>query len=382
MRRFAFVTAVLALAGCSKEAPRREPTPVLAAKPVAVQVATVASESWPGVYEATGTVRARTVATIASKVMGYVQQVNAREGDHVKAGQLLVVVETRDLDASYRKAEIGRAEVQASIPEADYAVAGAKANLELAQVTFKRVEDLAGKKSVTSQEFDEASARVKAAQANYEMARARRAQIESRMAQAEQEIRSAAVARDYAKITAPFAGIVTAKNVEAGNLATPGAPLLTIEQEGAYRLEAAVDESKVPGVRPGQMVEVTLDAVSRKAIGRVAEVVPSVDASSRAYTVKLDLPPMAEVRSGMFGRASFPQSARTVLTVPSAAVIERGQVQQVLVAENGTARARLVTLGQRGKASVEVLSGLNAGEKVVAPVSPDLVDGTALEIRQ
>jgi RND family efflux transporter MFP subunit len=374
--------SALVLAGCAKDAPRIETKAAASAKPLAVHTAEARNESWPGIYEATGTVRAKTTATISSKVMGYVQQVNAREGEHVAAGQLLIVIETRDLDANYRKAQIGSEEVKAAIPEADYGMAGAKANLELAQVTFKRVEDLATKKSVTTQEFDEALARVKAAQANYDMARARRAQIDSRLAQAEQDIRVANVAREYARIAAPFSGVVVAKNVEPGNLATPGAPLLTIEQEGSYRLEASVDESKVPSVRLGQMLDVELDAVGRKAIARVSEIVPTVDATSRAYTVKLDLPPIAEVRTGMFGRALFPESAKTVLSVPIAAVVERGQVQQVFVAENGTAHARMVTLGQRGKTSVEVLSGVNAGEKVVAPVAADLVDGGALEIRQ
>ena len=366
-------------AGCSHEAPR----PVADKRaPVPVRVTAVSSEALPAIYEATGTVRARNVATISSKVMGYVQAVNAREGDRVKAGQVLISIEARDLDASYRKAEIGRAEVQASIPEAEYAIAGAKANLELAQVTFKRVQALATKKSVTTQELDEASARVKAAESNYEMAKARRAQIDARMSQAEQEIRAAAITRDYARIVAPFDGVVTAKSVEAGNLATPGAPLLTIEQSGSYRLESAVDESKVGSVKLGQTVEVTLDAVTRKVIARVAEIVPSVDAGSRAYTVKLDLPSIAEVRTGMFGRACFPQGSRTVLSVPAAAVVERGQLQQVFVVESGSARVRLVTLGQRGQSSAEVLSGLSQGEKVVAPVPAGLADGAAVEVRQ
>lgn len=377
--RLVVITSAVLLTGCSKETVKRE-SPATA-QPVPVQVAAVASESWPGIYEATGTVRARTIATLSSKVLGYVQQVNAREGEHVRAGQLLIVIEARDLDAAWRKAELGRSEVQASIPEADYSMAGAKANLELAQVTFKRVQDLAAKKSVTTQEFDEASARVKAAQASYDMARSRRTQLDSRLAQAEQEIRTANIAREYAKIAAPFAGLVTARNVEAGNLATPGAPLLTLEQEGAYRLEASVDESKVPAVRLGQTVEVALDAIARKVNARVSEIVPSVDAASRAYTVKLDLPAIPELRTGMFGRACFPQTSRTLLTVAAAAVVERGQEQQVFVAENGSAHLRLLTLGQRGRDSVEVLSGLSAGEKVVAPVPAGLRDGSALEVR-
>jgi RND family efflux transporter MFP subunit len=292
---------------------------------------------------------------------------------------LLITLEARELEANHRHAEIARMEVQSSIPEADYAIAGAKAGLDLAQVTFKRVSDLAAKKSVTTQEFDEAVSRLKAAQANYDVAKSRRDQIDSRLAQAEQEIRSAAIARDYSRIAAPFAGVVTAKQVDPGALATPGAPLMTLEQDGAYRLEASVDESKISSVRLGQSVEVILDALDRKLNARVSEIVPGVDASARAYIVKLDLPVVPQLRTGMFGRACFPLAAHNALTIPHNAVMERGQLQSVFVAENGTARTRLVTLGQRGRDTVVVLSGLTAGERVVAPVPPELTDGAVIQ---
>ena len=103
------------------------------------QVAAVASQDWPAAYEATGTVRARTTATISSKVMGYVQQVSVQVGDHVREGQPLITLDARDLDVSLRRAEAGRAEVESAIPELENATAAAKANLDLAQATFQRM---------------------------------------------------------------------------------------------------------------------------------------------------------------------------------------------------------------------------------------------------
>ena len=133
---------------------------------------TAATETWPSIYEATGTVRARTSAVISAKLMGYVREVKVQAGDRVREGQLLVTLDTRDLDVSSRRAEAAREEVRTAVPEADSAVAAAKANLDLAQVTFGRMQDLFQKKSISNQEFDEASAKLKAAQAAYEMARA------------------------------------------------------------------------------------------------------------------------------------------------------------------------------------------------------------------
>src|SRR5664279_775201 len=273
---------VLLLTSCGNEPARRAAQPQ--APPVAVQLASVTTQDWPASYQATGTVRARTTATISSKVMGYVQQVTAQVGDHVRQGQALITLDSRDLDVSLR-----RAEVESAIPELENAAAAAKANLDLAQTTFQRMQELAAKKSISNQELDEASARLKAAQANYEMMRSRRAQVSSKTAVVEQEVRAAGIMRDYAQLAAPFSGVVITRTVEPGNLATPGSPLLTIEQDGLYRLEASVDESKLANVRVGQAVEAVLEA-DRKLSARVSEIVPSVDAASRSYIVKLDLP--------------------------------------------------------------------------------------------
>ena len=370
---------VLLLTSCGSEPARRAETSKT--PPVVVTVAVVASQDWATSYEATGTVRARTTATISSKVMGYVQQVSVQVGDRVRQGQALITLDARDLDVNLRRAEAGGAEVQSAIPELENATAAAKANLDLAQTTFDRMKELAAKKSISNQEMDEASARLKAAEANYEMMRSRRAQITSKAAVVEQDVRAAGIMRDYAKLAAPFNGVVITRTVEPGNLATPGAPLLTIEQDGLYRLEASVDESKLASVRVGQAVEAVLEA-DRKLKARVSEIVPSVDAASRTYIVKLDLPATPNLRTGMFGRAIFPLGVQKAVAVPLAALTERGQLQSVFVVEEGVAHIRLVTTGRRTGNAVEVLSGLTAGEKVVLPVPVGLQDGARVEVRQ
>src|ERR1017187_6628340 len=344
------------LAGCG-EAPREKPS-ASSVPAVAVSTVTAVTETWPSLYEATGTVRARTSAVISSKLTGYVREVKVETGDPVREGQLLVTLDTRDLDAGSRRAEAARDEVRSAMPEADSAIAAAKANLDLAQVTFGRMQDLFQKKSISNQEFDESSAKLKAAQAGYEMARARRVQLNSKLAQADQEVRSTEVTRSYADVLAPFAGVVVSKSVDSGSLALPGVALFTIERAGAYRLEAPVEESRLRAIRIGQPVSVTLDSVDRtfdarvseivpavdaasgagtvkmdlqtrlRAIrigqpvsvtldsvdrtfdARVSEIVPAVDAASRAGTVKIDLPPLPALRSGVFGRASFQLGSR------------------------------------------------------------------------
>jgi RND family efflux transporter MFP subunit len=367
------------LAGCG-EAPREESS-AAQAPVVTVPAVTAATETWPSIYEATGTVRARTSAVISSKMMGYVREVKVQTGDRVRQGQLLVTLDTRDLDVSSRRAEASREEVRGAVAEADSAMASAKANLDLAQLTFGRMQDLFQKTSISNQEFDEVSAKLKAAQAAFEMARARRAQVNSKLAQVDQEVRSTEVTRSYADVLAPFAGVVVSRSVEPGSLALPGAPLFTIEREGAYRLEASVEESRLAAIRVGQPVSVTLDSVDRTLDARVSEIVPAVDAASRAYTVKIDLPAVRALRSGVFGRVAFQLTSRSLLAIPAGAVTDRGQLQSVLVADSGIARTRLITTGQKVKDRIEVLSGLTAGEKVIFPVPQGLSDGARVEVR-
>jgi len=370
--------ALLLLTGCGSSAPTETGA---RPSPIAVHAIPAAPAAWPNIYEATGTVRARTSAVISSKVMGYVREVHVATGDHVREGQPLIALEARDLDAAYRQAEAAEAEARSAVPEADNAVAAAQASLNLAQATYKRMKDLFDKDSISNQEFDEATARLKLAQTGHQMAVARRAQLDAKIAQTAQAVASAEITRSYAQLAAPFAGTVTAKSVDPGVLAAPGAPLLTIEREGAYRLEATVEESKLPLIRTGQPVSVALDGIGRPIEGRVSEIVPAIDAASRSFLVKVDLPAIAQLRSGLFGRARFAFGTRQVLSVPAAAVTERGQLASVFVADGGRARSRFITLGQRAQDSVEVLSGLNPGEQVIFPAPPSLADGAPVEVR-
>ncbi len=374
-------TAVVAaglLAGCGSKEPAQVKEPLR--NPIAVTTAAVTEREWPTVYEAVGSVRAKTSSVISSRMTGYVRQVHVSLGEQVKAGQTLVTIDSQDIDSQIRQAEAALAEVHSVQPEIESTVTAAKAQLDLAQTTFARMQDLFAKKSISNQEFDEASAKVRVASANHSLAEAKRAQLTARVQQAEQAIRTAKVAQSYNTIVAPFAGTVTEKPVESGILASPGTPLLTIEQAGALRLEAAIEESRLAQVRVGQSVPVEVDAVGPLE-GRVTEIVPSVDSASRTFIAKIDLPQRSQLRPGQFGRARFSFGQRKALAIPTAALSVRGQLQMVYVIESGVARSRMVTTGVASGPETEVLSGLSAGDSVVNPLTPALADGVPVEVR-
>lgn len=147
------VIACLALAAC-REAPRT--TQAASPTPVGVNTVQVEAVEWPSISEAVGTVRARTSTVIASKVMGYVRQVKFQFGDSVAAGQLLLALDSSDMDAAYRQARQAKEEAVEAATEAKNAEASAQASLDLAKITFQRMSTLYEKKSISNQEYDEA----------------------------------------------------------------------------------------------------------------------------------------------------------------------------------------------------------------------------------
>jgi RND family efflux transporter MFP subunit len=250
---------------------------------------------------------------------------------------------------------------------AEYAVAAADADLHLAELTHARYTDLLAEESVSQHEFDVADARLASATSALAAAESGRAQAEAKRIQAEAALTRAEVALGYAVITAPIAGVVTERMVDPGALAAPGAALLRIEQAGDYRLEVAAPASFRPTLQVGQSVPFEIDALAGQGpfAGAITEIVPAVDARSRTFTVKIAVPDVAEIRSGHYGRAFLPGKTREALVIASTAVVARGQLRFVLVAQEGRARRRAVTLGEAADSHYEVLSGLQPGEQVI-----------------
>ncbi len=122
-----------------------------------------------------------------------------------------------------------------------------------------------------------------------------------------------------------------------------------------------------------------IDGIAAVVSGHVSEIVPAVDAGSRTFTAKIDLPAEPGLRSGLFGRATFHFGDRRTIAAPVTAISDRGQMKWMFVVENGVARARIVTLGEKQSGLVEILSGVSAGEHVVAPAPAGLLDGTPVE---
>ena len=337
--------------GCSSDnrATSVAPEVVNGVAVIAAQSATV-----PDWLEAVGTVRAAQSAQIASQTMGNIVEIRAQEGDRVQGGQILAVIDDSQSRAAMEQSA-------AAVTAAQKEVASAESELALAESTLKRYQQLYEKKSISPQEFDEIKARSQAAEARRDVARAGEAQAGAALTQSRTSLANT-------QIRAPFAGVVTEKKADAGTFASPGMPLFTLEDTRSYRLEAMVDESDIRLVRVGEAVPVHLDSVeSAEFRGKVAQIVPAADPASRGFLVKIELPADARLRSGLFGRARISRGVRSTLLIPRTTVVERGQLRGVFVIDaNQVAQLRYVTLGKASGEKVEVLSGLQDGEKLIA----------------
>jgi membrane fusion protein, multidrug efflux system len=386
--------------GCSKPegAKPEKSLPVVEGRVEAVKAASVAD-----FYEAVGTLRSPTVVTLSSRVMGHVRAVHVRQGDRVQPGQLLIEVDDQEINIQVRKAKAGFKEaqdlgdeVEGMIRAAESTRVAAEANQKLAASTFTRYQTLFERKSVSPQEFDEVKARdlaqraeAERAKENYQSLLARRAQVLAKIEQGRAGVAQAEVLLGYARLQSPLQGVVTGKHVEVGQLAIPGMPLLTVEDESRYRLEAVVEESRVKNIRLGDSVPVLIDALgSREWAGKVAEIGPGVDPATRSTIVKVDLVLKGEkslrreIHSGLFGKGRFAIGERQTILIPAPAIRQEGQLSKVFVVDSGNiAHMRLIQVGKSYGERLEVLAGIREGERIVTEGADRVQDGSQIKIQ-
>ena len=389
--RMTFALIVLALTGASSCGSKQEQKTATAPMVQGAKIETVAQQSVDESYEAVGTVRAKTSSIVSSKVMGNIVVMNVREGDTVRAGQIIVEIDGREARIQTQKSGAGLVEMNGALDEVDRSIkaaessqTAAEANRQLATSTFHRYQQLLARQSISPQEFDEVRAKYEVANAQAESAarmvqslQAKRRQALARIDQAKADVAGSQLSSGYARIAAPINGIVVSRQADVGYMASPGAPLLTIESGSDYRLEAAVQESQINKIHLRDQVRVQIDALGQQDLaGIVVEIVPASDPASRTYLVKISIAPPGGnqllIRSGLYGKARFITGQTQALTIPRKAVVERGQLTSVYVVDqSGIARMRLVQTGKTYSDRVEVLSGLKEGEQIV-------VDGVAV----
>jgi multidrug efflux pump subunit AcrA (membrane-fusion protein) len=389
VKRVVVLILVTLMISCSGDTQHDQPPPVLSG----LKIETLQTSLVDDYYEAVGTVQAKNRSVIAAKIMGNIVTLHVREGDTVRAGQTLIEIDNRDAGIQLQKTQAGMREVQDSLEEvessiraAESARAAAQASEKLAKTTLDRYETLFQRRSVSPQEFDEVRTKHEIAKAESERAdrllqvtAARQRQMRARIDQAKADIANARVYAGYSRIAAPIDGVVVSKQADVGYMATPGMPLLTIENSASYQLHASVEESRLGTIHLNDQAHVVLEALGNTdVIGTVEEIVPRADPATHSYIVKIGLAIAGNIqlRSGLYGKARFVTGQRKILSIPHTAVAQQGQLTGVFVVDqSGVARLRLVKTGKIVGDRIELLSGLNDGEQIVSEGIASLRDG-------
>lgn len=289
------------------------------------------------VLEWPGTVRSRTEVQVAPKLLARILELRCEVGTSVKAGEVIAVLDDRDLISKVEqaKAALGAAEALAAQGEAEY----------------RRMKALFEKQAATNRDFEAAQARATSA----------RSQVD----QARQAVAEAEIFRSESILRSPFDGVITGKWAQAGDTAVPGKPLVTLQDPRHLRLEAAVPESCARKAALGMEVRVRIDSLGRETIARIEEIAPVADPESRTFLLKASLAGETDLRPGMFGRFIQPCGKKAALLVPASAITRSGQLEMVQVVANGEAQTRHVRTGKSYGDLIEVLSGLREGERIL-----------------
>lgn len=349
MKRAWLFAGALALAGAGTwmllHEPQRPPSAAAGgtAAPHAAHTAAVELRELADVYAADAVIEAVHAATVSAQIAGNVTRFYVDAGDRVGRGDLLARIDTRETDA---RLAAGSARV-----------AQAEAQLAQAKLAHERAAKLLERHFIAPAAFDKATADLKSAQAELEVARAGE--------------RQAATARSFAELRSPIRGVVTRRLAELGELAAPGKPIVELHDPAALRAVASVPQSVLPRVQQASSAEVVLATQNAPLRGARVTVLPAADPRLLSTQVRVDLPAglPAAVVPGTAAKVLLPAGTARRLVVPESALVRRGELSAVhVIGAGGRAALRQVRVGEAaGGGLVEVLAGLDAGERVRIP---------------
>jgi len=319
------------LVGCKGEEPKERAKvelPVQKVTVAEVQLSPVTNQ-----IEVLGTVASKFKAEISTKVSGTISSMPVVLGSEVRRGDMLLEISAGEIDARLRRAQ---------------------AQVQQARRNLDREKKLLAKNAATPETVKSLEETLTIAEASYDEAQ---------------------TMQGYTRITAPFDGRVTRKMANRGDLATPGKPLLDIEDEKQLQVLAEIPEAMIIQVKQGDKLPVRLPSANLTIMGTVAEVAPTANPATRSGPIKLDIEAHPDLRPGQFARVVLSRKNTDTLTVPGKALVMHGQMEQMFVIDGNVARLRLVRTGSRLDDAIEVLSGLARGERVVIQGQSQLQDG-------
>ena len=345
---------------------------------VSVMVATRASGM--GNLVLPGNIQAVTEAPILARAEGFVERRYVDIGDHVSAGQLLADIQAPDLDQQVLQARAAVQQAQADLERATAALEQGKANEALAKVTATRWQNLSTRGVVSRQENDQYQAQYQAQAANVRALDRAVAASRGNVAASEANVARLAELQSYLKVRAPFAGVITLRNVDVGALVNTGSTLLfRIAQTNPLRTYVNVPQNSASDVRVGQTATLsTADLPDRKFNGVVARTANSLDPASRTLLVEIQVPnPDGKLMPGTYAQVdlNLPRKDPPLLIPSDTLVVRPSGTLVALVDAHNTVHFQNITVGRDLGERIEVLSGLKEGQRVIVNPNDSVQEG-------
>jgi multidrug efflux system membrane fusion protein len=348
-----FVTAVSTclLAGCGQGPSGKIPAE---GEIVEARVETIKSTPLPVYAVLPGTVVSTDRVEVASRLSGYLHNLEVHEGQSVKKGQLLFAVDPTEVKAEIRQAMAGLAQANATLADA--------------RQNYERYKNLYQQQSATKQQYEGYEKGYKVAQGSYQAAEAALVTARSQL--------------KYSEVRAPFDGLVISKLMDNGQLTAPGNPVLALENPHHLQVQAQADEQAFACLKLGLEMPVEFEGPNfemQTVTGSVERLVAAANPITHTHLVKLGLPPDSTVWSGAYALVSVPVGEQETIIVPASAIHKRADITGVfVVTEEGRAQFRMVTLGKQAHQGRVVLSGLFSGDRVIVSAKGALTNGAKI----
>lgn len=342
--------------------------------PMPVNVVTVERRDLTAQVYGNGTVEAKVVVAVSSKVTGRIQDLLVDQGDNVKAGQALATLESEDFRQQVLQAQAGVERAQAGLQMEEASYRKAQASLVLAEKSHQRAANLGERNFASLQDVDERAAALAVARRELDRSRAVLDAVRRDQQGLRANLAFAESRRDDMRIVAPLDGVILSRDLEKGATAVPGLPIFRIAAPSVVWVEAHVDESRRQELSVGQEAVIHLRSVPGEALrGRVARIGLESDRVTEEIEVDVRFdPPLQELRFGEQAEVFIATATRkAAASLPASAVTTRGNLRSLFVVEDGRLVSREIVVGIEDRAGfVEVLSGID-DETMVAMAPPE-----------
>jgi len=331
-----------------------------------------------------GNIQAIEETPIYARADGYVRRRLVDIGDHVRPGQLLAEIETPELDQQIRQARAAIEQSRAAALQARAAVAQAQANFKLADANLKRWRPLVAKGVLSQGEGDQKQSDFDAREANVRASEAAVAAADSNIQAGEANLQRLVELKSFARVTAPFAGVITARNIDVGTLISSGSgttsrQLFNLARIDRLRIYVNVPQTFASSVQAGQQADVALQELAGKVFrGTVTRTANALDPSTHTLLTEVQVPNQSrQLLPGMYAQVKFTVvRVSPPLLIPGDALVVKPDGRYALVVdESGAVHYRKVTLGRDYGTTVELTSGLNGAEHVIVNPTDDLKEG-------